>query len=57
MIVVTERSEQIMSKQNVKIPTKEGLEEARKKLKALRKKEPSPRLVKIIEEVTSGKGV
>jgi len=40
------------SKEHIKIPTKEGLAEARKKLKEMRRKEPSPELVKIIEEVT-----
>lgn len=41
-----------VSKNEIKIPTKEGLAEARKKLKEILHKAPSPELVKIIEEVT-----
>ena len=40
------------SKPLIKIPTKEGLANAREKLKNMRRKEPSPDLVRIIEEVT-----
>ena len=43
------------SKNKIKIPTKEGLAEARKKLKDMRHKGPSPELVKIIDEVTQDK--
>ena len=43
------------SKNKIKIPTKEGLLEARKKLKDIRHKVPSPELVKIIDEVTQDK--
>jgi hypothetical protein len=39
-------------KNEVKIPSKGGLVKARKRLNDLRRKEPSPDLVKIIEEVT-----
>jgi hypothetical protein len=39
------------SKNQIKIPTKEGLAEARKKLKEMRRKEPSPELVKIIADI------
>jgi hypothetical protein len=39
-------------KEQVKIPTKEGLAEARKWWKESRRKEPSDELVKIIQEVT-----
>ncbi len=42
-----------MSQETIKIPVKGGLDEARRKLKEMRKKDPSPELVKIIEEVTS----
>ena len=45
------------SKQKIKIPTKEGLGRARKKLKQMLRKEPSPELVKIIDEVTRSKFV
>lgn len=41
-----------MSQEKIKIPIKGGIDEARRRLKELRKKEPSPELVKIIEEVT-----
>ena len=40
------------SKEQIKIPTKVGLAEARQKLNEMRRKEPSPELIKIIEEVT-----
>ena len=41
-----------MSQEKIKTPTKSGREEASRRLKELRKKEPSSGLVKIIEEVT-----
>ena len=40
------------SKAQIKAPTKAGLHEARRRLKDLRRKEPSSELVKIIDEVT-----
>lgn len=43
------------SKKQINIPTKEGLTEARRKLKDMRRKEPSPDLLKIIDEVTQDK--
>ena len=43
------------SKEKIKIPTKEGLARARKKLKDMYHKGPSPELVKIIDEVTQDK--
>ena len=42
-------------KSKIKIPNKNGLEEARKKLKNMRRREPSPELIKIIDEVTKDK--
>ena len=42
-----------MSKEKIRVPVKGGLDEARRMLKELRKKEPSPELIKIIEEVTN----
>jgi hypothetical protein len=39
----------------IKVPVKDGLAEARKKLKDLRQSDPSPELVKIIDEVTRDK--
>jgi|GEM_PF-5569450 len=38
----------------IRIPKEGGLAEARQKLKDLKRKSPSPELVKIIEEVTDG---
>ena len=43
------------SKEQIQIPTKDGLAEARKKLKEMRHPKPSPELVKIIDEVTRDK--
>ena len=40
------------SKPLIKIPTKDGLANAREKLKNMRRKEPSPDLIRIIDEVT-----
>lgn len=39
------------SKEQEKLPTKEGLARARQKLKDMRRKEPSPELVKIIADI------
>ena len=41
-----------MSPEKIRMPAEGGLDEARRKLKEMRRKEPSPELVKIIEEVT-----
>ncbi len=41
-----------MSQEKIKVPVKGGLEKARQRLKEMRKKSPSPELVKTIEEVT-----
>ena len=40
-------------KNEVKIPSRGGVVKARKRLNDLRRREPSPDLVKIIEEVTN----
>ena len=42
-------------KNKIKIPRKEGLLEAQRKLKNMRRKEPSPELIKIIDEITQEK--
>ena len=39
-------------KNKIKIPTMVGLQEARRKLKKMKKKQPSGELVEIIKEVT-----
>jgi hypothetical protein len=41
-----------MAQEKIKIPTQGGLDRARRRLKDLRKKDPSPELVKIIDDVT-----
>ncbi len=41
-----------MTQDEIKIPKKGGLDEARRILNELRRKEPSPELVEIIDEVT-----
>ena len=41
-----------MSQEKIRLPMKGGLDQARRKLKEMRKKDPSPELIKIIEEVT-----
>ena len=42
-----------MSQEKIRIPIAGGLDEARRKLKEMRKKEPSSEFVKIIEGVTN----
>jgi hypothetical protein len=42
-----------MPEQKIKTPRKGGLDEARRMLKEMRRKEPSPELVKIIEEISN----
>lgn len=41
-----------MAKDKFKIPVAGGLDQARRRLKEIRKKDPSPELVKIIEDST-----
>ena len=43
------------SKNETRVPTKTGLAVARKKLKDLRRKEPSSKLIEIVEEITRDK--